>query len=93
MKTRFGYDLNIECFVNSANPQKAFDDYLQKLAESGWVYNDELEEIQLEIEKEINLSEGDRVILDGDGFYMMSLVEWKAFDILNDLIIYHIEEE
>lgn len=82
MKTRFEYDYS--------SRDKDFEKVVLDMAKHHWVYNDEVEEFHLELEKEFNLNEGERVIIEGIG---VALITYKAVDISENIIIYAIEEE
>lgn len=88
MKTRF--DFSREVFSIDGNLLDCYDYYEQNLKEFGFILDKEEEAVYKELDKEIILNEGDRVILDGIG---LSIITWRCYDIDKDLMTYVLIEE
>jgi hypothetical protein len=86
MKTRFS--IADEIFNFSKTDESNFEYYESHYKQLGFILDKEAYDVYKDYDKAIDLNEGDRVDL-----YGFRLVEWKCYDIENDLIIYSLKEE
>jgi len=86
MKTRF--EINDEIFGNSMTLDDMFKYAENEYIKYGFTIDKINQDVYKEYDKEIILNKGDRVNLRG-----FRIVEWKCYDIDEDLMIYSLREE
>lgn len=86
MKTRFL--INSEVFMGPGPIEKMYQYYEDNYRKRGFVLNKAEESVYKEFDREIQLNEGDRVDL-----YGLRIVDWKCVDLIDDVIIYALDEE
>jgi len=86
MKTRFL--INSEVFLMPGTIEKMYQYYEDNYRKHGFVLNKAEESVYKEFDREIQLNEGDRVDL-----YGLRIVDWKCVDLIDDVIIYALDEE
>lgn len=88
MKTRF--EINEEVFLDNGTLAECYDYYEKYLKEYGFVLDKEREDVFKEFDRSIILNEGDRIEMDGIG---LRIINWKCYDIDNDVMTYVLKEE
>jgi len=89
MKTKF--NINDEIFLDNEyipTLEAAYSYYENHYKKLGYILDKNSEDVYIIFDKEINLNEGDRVLLHG-----FKIVIWKCVDIEDDIIEYSLKEE
>jgi hypothetical protein len=88
MKTKF--DVSNYCFLNEGGTVAQGEEIFEKeLKDNGFLYDKETETVYTTVDRHIDLNEGDRVSLCIGIF----IVEWKCYDIDEDVVEYVLKEE
>lgn len=86
MKTRF--ELTDVIFIdNNRTLEEDYQYYEENYREKGFILDKKTEDVYKVFDKQININEGDRVLLDGE----FMIVNWKCLDLENETIIYSLE--
>jgi len=81
MKTKF--TINKEIFLDNGTLTECFELYENHYKQLGFILDKEEETVYMMFNKEIQLNEGDRVVL-----YGCYTVDWKGVDVIKDIIEY-----
>lgn len=87
MKTKFL--INSEIFLDGWNLEEAYNHFDKFYKETDFILDKDNEDVYMLIDKEIHLNEGDRIDLGGN----FKIIVWKCTDIINETIIYSLEDE
>ena len=86
MKTKF--EISPEIFNGNGSTEECIKYYNEYYKGKGLVLDKYEEEVYKIYDKEIHLIEGDRVL-----FFGYRIVDWKCFDVENDIITYILRQE
>jgi len=82
------FTINAEIFRGKGSLKQSFKIFEESYKCYGWELDKETEDVFIIINHEINLSEGDRVNING-----IRIVDWKCTNVLDGIIEYALVEE
>lgn len=88
MKTRF--EINQEVFMHNGSLEDCYKYYYKHFEKYGYILDKKEESVYIEYDTEYNLKEGDRVSIPAVGY---KIIEWKCFDIDEQIIRYSVVDE